>query len=82
MQSANHHFSGTSLTVLGLSVYSHNSHGSLSHMIGDFYWLPLTCVILYMLADPLGLGSIPFLYSAEFYPSEMRSFLSGITIGK
>ena len=34
-----------------------------------------------MVADPLGLGSIPFLYSAEFYPTEMRSLLGGVTIG-
>jgi hypothetical protein len=34
-----------------------------------------------MVADPLGLGSIPFLYSAEFFPTEMRSILSGVTAG-
>lgn len=69
---------------LGLTVYSNtNEDGMLHKVMGSegLPWLPLLCVTLYMLADPLGLGSIPFLYSAEFYPSEMRSLLGGITIG-
>lgn len=49
--------------------------------MGDLYWLPVACVVLYSVADPLGLGSIPFLYSAEFFPTEMRSILSGVTAG-
>merc|ERR1712186_249524 len=43
--------------------------------------LPLACVTLYMAVDPLGLSSIPFVYMAEFYSGELRSLLSGITIG-
>ena len=34
-----------------------------------------------MIADSIGLGSIPFLYVGEFYPSEMRSVMSGLTTG-
>ena len=49
--------------------------------MGDLYWLPVLCVVLFSVADPLGLGSIPFLYSAEFFPTEMRSILSGVTAG-
>ena len=49
--------------------------------MGDLYWLPVLCVVVYSVADPLGLGSIPFLYSAEFFPTEMRSILSGVTAG-
>jgi len=72
---------GVSLIVLGLSVYSHEKPDSATHMLSELGWLPLLCVVVYMLADPVGLGSIPHLYAAEFYPSEMRSFLSGITAG-
>ncbi len=76
---------GLSLSVLGLSVYSHapehEPHAGLHRLMEEAYWLPLLCVTFFMVADPLGLGSIPFLYSAEFYPSEMRSFLGGVTIG-
>lgn len=73
---------GCSLIVLGLSIFSvEATRNPLHHLMGNAYWLPLLCVTLYTLADPLGLGSVPFLYSAEFFPSEMRSILSGITIG-
>jgi len=73
---------GISLILLGLAVYSHHSKDSaLSPIMGDLYWLPVLCVVLFSVADPLGLGSIPFLYSAEFFPTEMRSVLSGVTAG-
>jgi MFS family permease len=60
-----------SLTVLGAALYIHAD---------GMDWIPLTCVITYMLADPIGLGSIPFIYVAEFFPSEMRSVLGSLTI--
>ncbi len=73
---------GVSLVALGLAVYSPDGHAHHAHLLGGAStWLPLLCVIAFMLADPIGLGSIPFLYSAEFYPSEMRSFLAGVTAG-
>ncbi|CAB4065360.1 unnamed protein product [Lepeophtheirus salmonis] len=58
------------LAIMGTSIY-----------YDRFHWVPIISVILYMLVDPIGLGSIPYLYTAEFYPSEMRSVLSGLTIG-
>eukprot|EP00088_Acartia_fossae_P018050 TRINITY_DN20368_c0_g1_i1.p1 TRINITY_DN20368_c0_g1~~TRINITY_DN20368_c0_g1_i1.p1 ORF type:complete len:160 (+),score=13.05 TRINITY_DN20368_c0_g1_i1:47-481(+) len=48
--------------------------------MSELDWLPLTCVIIYMVAAPLGLCSIPFMYVAELYPAEMRSLLGGLTI--
>jgi len=42
-------------------------------------WFPVISMLIYMLAAPLGLCSIPFLYIAEFYPSELRSVLAGLT---
>merc|ERR1719266_1142097 len=69
-----------SLCVLGLAMYVHEDGFNLftAELPG---WLPLACVTLYMAMDPLGLSSIPFVYMAEFYSGEMRSLLSGITIG-
>jgi len=69
---------GISMAILGLAMYSHET--GLLHM-DHITWLPLLCVTLYMIADPIGLGSVPFLYIGEFFPSEMRSLLSGITVG-
>jgi len=68
---------GTALVVLGMSMYS-RAVVPIPEMSVD--WVPLVCVVLYMVAAPLGLCSIPFMYIAEFYPSEMRSILGGLTI--
>lgn len=67
-----------SLTVLGIAMYIHSNSGYEN--VDGISWLPLICVITYMLADPIGLGSIPFIYIAEFFPSEMRSLLGCLTI--
>ena len=69
---------GISMSILGLAMYSHET-GLYSYLDGLF-WLPLLCVTIYMLADPIGVGSVPFLYLGEFFPAEMRSVLSGLTI--
>ena len=45
------------------------------------YWLPLFCITLFMIADAVGLGSIPFVFVGEFYASDMRSVMSGLTTG-
>jgi len=70
---------GTSMSILGLAMYSHESglYSNLEAMV----WLPLVCITIYMLADPIGVGSVPFLYLGEFFPAETRSILSGITVG-
>ena len=34
-----------------------------------------------MIADAVGLGSIPFVFVGEFYASDMRSVMSGLTTG-
>jgi len=60
---------GVSLLILGVSMF-YSTYKD---------WVPLVCTLLYMLAAPLGLTSIPFLYMAEFYPSELRSVLAGLT---
>ena len=68
-----------SLAILGLAMFSHDGSDAISSELPT--WLPLACVTLYMAVDPLGLSSIPFVYMAEFYSGELRSLLSGITIG-
>ena len=60
-----------SLLLLGVAMYAHDGdhHGIEFLMKDEMSWLPLACVIVYMLADPIGLGSIPFIYIGEFFPS-------------
>lgn len=69
---------GMSLVLLGLCMYSH-TYNSLE-VLRDCSWLPMICIVSYMVAAPMGLCSIPFIYIAEFYPSEMRSLMGGFTI--
>jgi len=69
---------GMSLLLLGLCIYSH-TYSSLE-VLRDCSWLPMVCIVSYMIAAPMGLCSIPFIYIAEFYPSEMRSLMGGLTI--
>jgi len=61
---------GLSLTVMAIWMY-------YSSVSTD--WVPVVCLLVYMLAAPLGLCSLPFIYTAEFFPSEMRSVLAGLT---
>ena len=64
---------GVSLLLLGICLYSHSYH-SLS-VLSDCDWLPMICIVSYMVAAPMGLCSIPFIYIAEFYPSEVNIYL-------
>jgi len=68
---------GVSLILLGFSVYYLNH---VKDTLFGFNFIPLISIIAYMLAAPLGLCSIPFMYIAEFYPTEVRSVLGGLTI--
>jgi MFS family permease len=65
---------GLSLILLGLYLFT-QSHDLLP-ALSDMKWLPLACIILYMLAAPIGLCSIPFMYVAEFFPAEVRKGIS------
>jgi len=69
---------GVSLLLLGLCLYNHSYHSL--QLLSDCNWLPMICIVSYMVAAPMGLCSIPFIYIAEFYPSEMRSLMGGLTI--
>lgn len=66
-----------SLLLLGLCMHSH-FHNSMPLLL-DCAWLPMFCSLAYLLAAPMGLCSLPFLFLVEFYPSEMRSLMAGIT---
>lgn len=62
---------GISLAITGAWMYFSSSEAT--------DWFPIISMLVYMLAAPLGLCSIPFLYIAEFFPSELRSVLAGLT---
>merc|ERR1719411_2572257 len=63
---------------------------AFTHLLGSLLFIALVkklsrklllsvSPLVFMLAAPLGLCSLPFLYIAEFFPSELRSVLAGLT---
>jgi len=66
------------LIILGICMFGHHHPSMFS--LSRCYWLPMLSTVLYMLAAPIGLCSIPFIYIAEFFPAEMRSLMAGLTI--
>jgi len=71
---------GISLVLLGVCMYNTSKHNMLMSAVYGYEWLPIVSIVMYMIAAPIGLCSIPFMYIAEFYPSELRSLLGGITV--
>lgn len=60
---------GISLMVLAFVMYSRENSGQMRNTLEELYWLPLLCITVCILADAIGLGSIPYLYVGEFFPS-------------
>jgi len=71
---------GFSLILLGVCMYTKSKDSMLMPAVYGYNWLPIISTVIYMVASPIGLCSIPFMYIAEFYPSELRSVLGGLTI--
>jgi len=71
---------GVSLTLLGVCMYNKSNNSMLMPSVYGYEWLPIVSIVMYMVVAPIGLCSIPFMYIAEFYPSELRSVLGGLTI--
>jgi len=71
---------GLSLTMLGVSMYCHTLPSVAAVWITQSTWIPLLAATLYFLAAPVGFYSIPYIYTAEFFPTEVRSLLSGLTV--
>ena len=62
---------GLSLLIVGVN---------LQNSLVSSPWLAFSCILTYMLAAPIGLCSIPFMYIVELYPEEARSVLGAVTI--
>ncbi|XP_045584827.2 facilitated trehalose transporter Tret1 isoform X2 [Procambarus clarkii] len=44
----------------------------------SFSWVPLACLMLYMFASSCGVGPVPSLLNAEYFPTAVRAQLSGL----
>jgi len=69
-----------SLALLGLYLYSQTQYEEFFIAISQSDWLALLCFSAFLISTPAGFCSIPLLYTAELFPTEMRSFLSGMTV--
>jgi len=69
-----------SLSLLGLYLYAQTRYEQFFVAVSSSNWLALLCFSAYLLAAPAGLCSVPLLYTAELFPTEMRGLLSGLTI--
>uniref|UniRef100_S4PEN4 Sugar transporter n=1 Tax=Pararge aegeria TaxID=116150 RepID=S4PEN4_9NEOP len=43
-------------------------------------WLPLVCLVLFIVSFSMGFGPIPWMMMAELFPTEFRGTASGITV--
>jgi len=69
-----------SLSLLGLYLYSQTRYEQFFVAVASSNWLAILCFSAYLLAAPAGLCSVPLLYTAELFPTELRGLLSGLTV--
>merc|ERR1719450_162583 len=67
---------GFSLLLLGSCSYTHSYDIQL---LRDCDWLPITCIVSYIIANNMGLSAVPNIFITEFYPSHMRIVMGGLT---
>lgn len=81
--------SGVSMSVClaGLAVYLHlESHFALkeedestSSFVQSFGWIPLLCLMSFIVAYSIGFGAVPHLVMGEIFPASYRHQLSTIS---
>ena len=59
------------MIFLGLCSYSHTNNISL---LQDCDWLPITCVVSYIMASNMGLTALPYIFISEFYSPQVPFF--------
>lgn len=66
-----------SMTFLGLCSYSHTNG---IWLLKDCDWLPITCVVSYIMASNMGLTALPYIFISEFYSPQTRCVWGGLTL--
>ena len=70
--------SGTfmTLSLSGLGTFLYLKSNSDIEQLDDLGWIPLCCLILYVVAFSVGYGAIPFLIMGELFPLQYRHLMS------
>lgn len=66
---------GTSLTLAALGTFFYLKDGG-SQYVPSLFWLPVTCLTVYMIAFSIGLCNVPLTIVSEVFPSNVRSTAS------
>lgn len=72
-----------SLAVMSVCLLAMGAYHFLSGNDGreSYTWVPLVCLMVYMFASSSGTGPIPSILNSEYYPTAVRSQLSGLCMG-
>ncbi|KAH0554072.1 Facilitated trehalose transporter Tret1 [Cotesia glomerata] len=65
------------LMTLGTFLYLKDSDFDVS----NFGWLPLACIVIYIIAFSMGFGPIPWLMMGEILPAKIRGGAASVTTG-
>lgn len=64
-----------SLTSLGTFFYLQSQQFDL----GSLFWLPIISVIFFIISFNFGIGPLPWTIAGEIFPSNLKTYLNGIT---
>ncbi|XP_075986544.1 trehalose transporter 1-like protein [Anticarsia gemmatalis] len=67
---------GTCLIVLGIYFKLQFD----KYDVASFGWLPLLCMVLFIVSFSMGFGPIPWMMMAELFPVEFRGAATGVTV--
>lgn len=48
--------------------------------ITNIKWIPITCLIIFLIAYSLGFGTVPWIYITEVFPANIKSLASSIMV--
>lgn len=64
-----------SIIFLGLYFFLHRSKFS---MLAYFWWLPIVCLLVYIVSFNLGLGPVPWTVLSEIFPNNVKASASAL----
>ncbi|CAH0597626.1 unnamed protein product [Chrysodeixis includens] len=67
---------GICLVILG--IYFKLQHAQVN--VAAFGWVPLVCLVLFIISFSMGFGPIPWMMMAELFPVEFRGAATGFTV--